>query len=342
LVSKVKSMDKKILLAHGSGGTLSQRLIEAHFLPSLLNPILELLDDGAILDFDGLRLCMSTDTYVVDPIFFPGGDIGKLAVCGTINDLCMCGGKPLYLSIAVIIEEGFSMADLDRIITSMADTAKAAGVHVVTGDTKVVPNGKGDKIFINSTGIGHVLYSGHISGTNARTGDIIILSGTIGDHGMAVMSQREGLRFSGEIMSDVAHLNEMVRDILDVSANIHCMRDPTRGGIASVLNEIADKSKKRFLIDEETIPVRPQVRGACEILGIDPMYVANEGKMLAIVAPEDAKKVLDTIRSHPLGKEAAIIGKVCEDSDGEVILNTLIGGKRILDRPTGEILPRIC
>ncbi|MGA1792085.1 MAG: hydrogenase expression/formation protein HypE [bacterium] len=335
-------MDEKILLAHGSGGTLSQRLIEAHFLPSLQNPILNLLDDGAILDFNGLRLCMSTDTYVVDPIFFPGGDIGKLAVCGTINDLCMCGGKPLYLSIAVIIEEGFSMADLDRIIASIANTANAAEVHVITGDTKVVPHGKGDKIFINSTGIGHVVYSGTISGTNARTGDIIILSGTIGDHGMAVMSQREGLRFSGEIMSDVAHLNEMVGGILDISSNIHCMRDPTRGGIASVLNEIANKSKKRFLIDEETIPVRPQVRGACEILGIDPMYVANEGKMLAIVAPEDAEKVLDKIRSHTLGKEAAIIGKVGEDSDGEVILNTLIGGKRILDRPTGEILPRIC
>ena len=335
-------MDEKILLAHGSGGTLSQRLIEAHFLPSLQNPILNLLDDGAILNFEDLHLCMSTDTYVVDPIFFPGGDIGKLAVCGTINDLCMCGGKPLYLSIAVIIEEGFSMADLDRIIASVANTAKAARVHVVTGDTKVVPNGKGDKIFINSTGIGHVVYPGTISGTNARNGDIIILSGTIGDHGMAVMSQREGLRFSGEIFSDVAHLDEMVSDILDASPNIHCMRDPTRGGIASVLNEIADKSKKRFLIDEETIPVRPQVRGACEILGIDPMYVANEGKMLAIVAPEDAEKVLDTIRSHPLGKEAAIIGRVGEDSDGEVILNTLIGGKRILDRPTGEILPRIC
>jgi len=335
-------MDKKILLAHGSGGTLSQQLIEAHFLPSLHNPILNLLDDGALINFEDLRLCMSTDTYVVDPIFFPGGDIGKLAVCGTINDMCMCGGKPLYLSIAVIIEEGFSMADLDRVIASIANTAKAAGVHVVTGDTKVVPHGKGDKIFINSTGIGHVSYSGTISGTNARNGDIIILSGTIGDHGMAVMSQREGLRFSGEIFSDVAHLNEIVRDILDVSSNIHCMRDPTRGGIASVLNEIADKSKKRFLIDEETIPVRPQVRGACEILGIDPMYVANEGKMLVFVAPEDAGKVLDKIRSHPLGKEAAIIGKVGEDSEGEVILNTLIGGKRILDRPTGEILPRIC
>lgn len=335
-------MHNKILLAHGSGGMLSQKLLEDHFLPSFLNPILGALDDGAIIDINNQRICMSTDTYVVDPIFFPGGDIGKLAVCGTINDLAMCAGRPLFLSVAVIIEEGFLIEELDRIISSMADTASEAGVNIVTGDTKVVPNGKGDKIFINSTGIGLVEYHGNISGMNAQTGDKIILSGTIGDHGMAVMSKREGLGFSGEICSDVAYLNKMVADILSISLNIHCMRDPTRGGIASVLNELAEKSKKTFHIEEEAVPVRPQVKGACEILGIDPMYVANEGKMLAIVGPEDVGKVLNSIRSHPLGKEASIIGKVGEDSKGEVILNTIIGGKRMLDRPAGEILPRIC
>ncbi len=333
-------MNNKILLAHGSGGLLSQKLLEDHFLPSFSNPILGSLDDGAIFDIDSQRLCMSTDTYIVDPIFFPGGDIGKLAVCGTINDLAMCGGRPL--SVAVIIEEGFLMEELDRIISSMANTASEAGVSIVTGDTKVVPNGKGDKIFINSTGIGLVEYPGNISGMNAQTGDKIILSGTIGDHGMAVMSKREGLGFSGVINSDVAYLNKMVEGILNISINIHCMRDPTRGGIASVLNELAEKSKKTFYIDEEAIQVRPQVRGACEILGIDPMYVANEGKMLAIVAPEDANKVLNFMRSHPLGKEASIIGQVGEDSRMGVILNTIIGGKRVLERPAGEILPRIC
>ncbi|MGA1839178.1 MAG: hydrogenase expression/formation protein HypE [bacterium] len=335
-------MNNKILLAHGSGGMLSQKLLEDHFLASFLNPILGALDDGAIFNINSQRLCMSTDTYVVDPIFFPGGDIGKLAVCGTINDLAMCGGKPLFLSVGVIIEEGFLIEDLDRIISSMANTAKEAGVSIVTGDTKVVPKGKGDKIFINSTGIGVVEYSGNVSGMNAQTGDKIILSGTIGDHGMAVMSKREGLGFSGGIYSDVAYLNKMVEGILNVSPNIHCMRDPTRGGIASVLNELAEKSKKTFHIDEEAIPVRPQVLGACEILGIDPMYVANEGKMLAIVAPDDTNEVMNSIRSHPLGKEASIIGQVGEDSRGEVILNTVIGGKRVLDRPAGEILPRIC
>jgi len=335
-------MNNKILLAHGSGGLLSQKLLEKHFLPSFSNPILGALDDGAIFDIKGQRICMSTDTYVVDPLFFPGGDIGKLAVCGTVNDLAMCGGRPLFLSVAVIIEEGLTMEELDLIISSMAQTASEAGVSIVTGDTKVVPNGKGDKIFINSTGIGLVEYPGNISGMNAQTGDVIILSGTIGDHGMAVMSKREGLNFSSEICSDVAYLNKMVSDILSISSNIHCMRDPTRGGIASVLNEIAEKSKKIFYIDEETIPVRPQVRGACEILGIDPMYVANEGKMLVIVNPKDANKVLNCMRSQPLGKEASIIGKVGEDSRGEVILNTIIGGKRVLDRPAGEILPRIC
>jgi hydrogenase expression/formation protein HypE len=335
-------MNEKILLAHGSGGMLSQKLIEDHFFPSFINPILMPLDDGAIFNINGQHFCMSTDTYVVDPIFFPGGDIGKLAVCGTVNDLVMCGGKPLYLSVAVVIEEGLSITDLDRIIASMADTAHEAGVNIVTGDTKVVPHGKGDKIFINSTGIGLVEYSGHISGMNAQTGDMIIISGTIGDHGMAVMSKREGLHFAGEIVSDVAFLNKMAAEILNVSPNIHCMRDPTRGGIASVLNEIADKSKKTFYIDEELIPIRPQVRGACEILGIDPMYVANEGKMLVIVRPDDAYNVLDIICSNPLGQQAAIIGKVGEDSQGQVILNTVIGGKRVLDRPAGEILPRIC
>jgi hydrogenase expression/formation protein HypE len=335
-------MNNKILLAHGSGGLLSQKLLEEHFLPSFSNPILGALDDGAIFDINSQRLCMSTDTYVVDPLFFPGGDIGKLAVCGTVNDLAMCGAKPLFLSVAVIIEEGFAMEELDLIISSIAQTACEAEVSIVTGDTKVVPNGKGDKIFINSTGIGLVEYPGNISGMNAQTGDVIILSGTIGDHGMAVMSKREGLDFSGEIYSDVAYLNKMVSEILSTSANIHCMRDPTRGGIASVLNEIAEKSEKTLYIDEETIPVRPQVRGACEILGIDPMYIANEGKMLVIINPEDANKVLNTMRSQPLGKEASIIGKVGEDSRGEVILNTIIGGKRVLDRPAGEILPRIC
>ncbi|MGA1795184.1 MAG: hydrogenase expression/formation protein HypE [bacterium] len=335
-------MADTILLAHGSGGMLSQQLIEEHFLPSFFNPILGSLDDGGLFTINGTRLCMSTDTYVVAPLFFPGGDIGKLAICGTLNDVAMCGGAPLYLSVAVVIEEGFPLADLDRVIASMARTAKEAGISVITGDTKVVPHGKGDKLFINSTGIGLVSYSGTISGTNAQPGDTIILSGTIGDHGMAVMSMREGLSFSGEIHSDVAFLHTMVKEILTASAHIHCMRDPTRGGVASVLNEIAERSRKTFLIEEEAIPVKPAVRGACEILGIDPLYVANEGKMLVFVADEDARRVLETMRSHPSGREAAVIGRVVEDSAGEVVIRTAIGGTRMLDRPTGEILPRIC
>ncbi|MGA1869537.1 MAG: hydrogenase expression/formation protein HypE [bacterium] len=331
-----------ILLAHGSGGLLSQRLIENHFLPHFDNSMLNKLDDGAVFEISNNRLCISTDSYVIDPLFFPGGDIGKLAVCGTINDLAMCGAQPLYLSVGIIIEEGFKLEELDRVITSMANTAREANVKIITGDTKVVPHGKADKLFINTSGVGHITYKGTISGTNAQHEDKVILSGAVGDHGMAVMSKREGLSFSSTIRSDVSALHGLVNEILTTSPHVHCMRDATRGGLVSVLKEIADQSKKTIYIDEDSIPVHPAVRGACEILGLDPLHVANEGKMVAIVKAEDADSVLSAMRSHPLGEEAAIIGQVKDESPHRVILTTSIGGKRILDRPAGALLPRIC
>jgi len=332
----------QIVLGHGSGGRLSADLIQHLFVPLFDNPMLSELNDQAVLEFNGMRLAFTTDSFVVSPLFFPGGDIGSLAVHGTINDLAVSGARPLFLSAGFILEEGLAMDDLGRITTSMANACKDAGVHLVTGDTKVVNKGKGDGVFINTAGIGLVPEGVHIAANGARPGDAIIVSGTIGDHGMAIMSVREGLSFETELVSDSAPLHTLVADMLSVTRDIHCLRDATRGGLAAVLNELAERSQVGFELDEATIPVRPAVMAACEMLGIDPMYVANEGKLVAVVPAEHAEAMLEAMRRHPLGQDAAIIGEAVEDHPGMVITRTVIGGRRIVNLPLGEILPRIC
>jgi hydrogenase expression/formation protein HypE len=333
--------DETILLAHGSGSRLSHELIEKNFLPSLANPLLSKLDDSAVFELSG-RLAFTTDSYVVSPIFFPGGDIGKLAVCGTINDLAMSGATPLYLSLSFIIEEGLTLSELAKIVKSIKTAAEEAGVKIITGDTKVVNRGSADKLFINTSGIGIVPEGIDISGGNAKVGDKVILSGTIGDHGIAVMSQREGLKFSVPIQSDCAPLNKLVSQMLEASSQIHCMRDPTRGGLATTLNELARQSKVGIKIEEEKIPVRDGVRAACELLGFDPLYVANEGKLVAIVAPSDAEKVLSKMKRNRHGTDASIIGEITDEHKGKVIMKTRLGASRIVDMLSGELLPRIC
>jgi hydrogenase expression/formation protein HypE len=333
--------DETILLAHGSGSRLSHDLIEKNFLPPLANPLLARLDDSAVFDLSG-RLAFTTDSYVVSPIFFPGGDIGKLAVCGTVNDLSMSGAAPLYLSLSFIIEEGLTLGELKKVVGSIKAAAEEAGVNIVTGDTKVVNRGSADKLFINTSGIGIVPDGIDISGANARVGDKIILSGTIGDHGIAVMSQREGLKFSVPVKSDCAPLNKLVSQMLEASRRIHCLRDPTRGGLATTLNEFARQSGVGIRIEEEKIPVLNAVRAACELLGFDPLYVANEGKLVAIVAPNDAGKILAKMKRNKYGAEAAVIGEVTDDHKGKVILKTRLGASRIVDMLSGELLPRIC
>lgn len=334
-------MSDKILLAHGSGGKLSHDLIEKSFLQALSNPLLAKLDDSAIFDFKG-RLAFTTDSYVVNPIFFPGGDIGKLAICGTVNDLAMAGAIPLYLSLAFIIEEGLHQEDLIKIVSSVQRTTEEAEVQIVTGDTKVVNRGSADKLFINTAGVGMVPTGVAISGSNAKPGDKVILSGFIGDHGIAVLSQREGLSFSTQLQSDCAPLNKLVAEMLKVSTRIHCLRDPTRGGLATTLNELATQSKVGIRIEEEKIPVREEVHGACEMLGFDPLYVANEGKLVAIVAPEDAEAVLKAMQQNIYGREAAIIGEVRQEYPGRVVMKTRVGASRIVDMLVGDLLPRIC
>jgi hydrogenase expression/formation protein HypE len=339
---------KNIVLGHGSGGKLSAELIAKVFLPAFANPILERLDDQAVFEVDGARLAFTTDSFVVTPIFFPGGDIGQLAVNGTINDLAMSGARPLYLAAAFILEEGLPTDDLRRIVQSMSAAARIAGVQLVTGDTKVVNRGKADKIFITTTGIGLVEHPVTISAGRARPGDRILLSGYIGEHGMAIMSQRENLEFEGAVASDCASLHGLVSATLETCAGagmldaVHCLRDPTRGGVATTLNEIAAQSQAGMLLQEQSIPVRESVRGACEILGLDPLYVANEGKLVAIVAPDAADTVLESMRLHPLGCDAQIIGEVLADHPTMVRMETLVGGSRILDVMFGEQLPRIC
>jgi hydrogenase expression/formation protein HypE len=332
----------QVLLAHGGGGKLSQQIIQKMIVPQFKNEFLEPLHDGAVFTLNGTRFAFSTDSYVISPIFFPGGDIGELAVNGTINDLSMCGARPLYLSAAFVIEEGFAMNDLWRVVVSMQAAAAKAGVSLVTGDTKVVDKGKGDKIFINTSGIGIVEPGIEISSRNARVGDAIILNGTIADHGIAIMSVREGLEFESQIKSDTAALHDLVQTMFMASKNIHVLRDPTRGGLASSLNELAESSNVGIRIEELRIPVAEPVRGACEILGLDPLYVANEGKLLAFVSPNDAEKVLSVMRMHTLGKESVIIGEVVADHAGTVIMQTKIGGSRVVDMISGEQLPRIC
>jgi len=332
----------QILLEHGGGGKASHDLLRETILPAFMNPILSPLNDGAIFELEGKRWAFSTDTYVVDPIFFPGGNIGDLAVNGTVNDIAMCGATPMYLSIGLTIEEGFSITELKKILKSMRHATEEADVKVVTGDTKVVQRGSADKIFINSTGIGSIPENVYVSSNRAQPGDDIILNGSIADHGIAVLTQREGISFVSTILSDTAPLNHMVKRMLSTCPDIHVLRDPTRGGLGTALNEIADKSKVGIKIYEEKILVKKDVAGACELLGFDPLYVANEGKLIAFVPHRDAGRILSAVQQDQYGKEACIIGKVVAEHPGKVVMKTRIGGTRIVDMLTGEQLPRIC
>jgi hydrogenase expression/formation protein HypE len=332
----------RILLGHGSGGKMTADLLARCFLPAFRNEYLERQDDGAVVDVGGLRLAFTTDSYVVTPLFFPGGDIGELAVNGTVNDLAAAGARPLYLSAAFILEEGFSLAELERIVASMRTAAEAAGVLLVTGDTKVVDRGKADGCFINTTGIGLVEHPRLISADRARPGDVVVLSGPIAEHGMAIMAARADLELETPVASDTAPLHRMVLDVLATGADVHCLRDPTRGGVATALNELAQRSGVGIVLDEAAIAVAEPVRGVCELLGLDPLYVANEGKMLAIVARADADRVLSAVRRHPEGSQAGVVGEVVEDPARLVVLKTRVGGRRIVDMLPGEQLPRIC
>jgi len=332
----------RILLGHGSGGKLSAELLRDVFLPVFRSPVLNRLDDQAVVEVGGARLAFTTDSFVVKPLFFRGGDIGSLAVHGTVNDLAMCGAEPLYLSVAFILEEGFEMAALRRISESMARAAEAAGVEIVTGDTKVVEKGSGDGVFINTTGIGLVPPGVNLSAANARPGDRVLLSGTLGDHGIAILSEREGIAFDTPAESDSAPLNGLVREMLAATTGIRAMRDPTRGGLASTLHEIAAQSGVGMALDEEAIPIREEVRGACELLGLDPLYVANEGKLVAIVAPDSADAALVAMRRHQLGAQASIIGTVTSAHRGMVTLKTTFGTTRLVNMLAGDQLPRIC
>ncbi len=334
-------MIDRILLTHGSGGKTAHRLIEEVFLAAFDNPMLAAMEDSATAEFSG-RLAFTTDGFVVHPLFFPGGDIGKLAVCGTVNDLAMSGADPLYLSLGLIIEEGLPVADLRRVVDSIAATAKEARASIVTGDTKVVHRGKADGLFITTAGVGRVRDGVTISSSAARPGDKILLNGTVGDHGIAVVSQREGLSFGGDVRTDCAPLGALVATMLEICPSIRCLRDPTRGGVATTLNEIAGRSAVGIRLEEDAIPLRPVVASACEMLGFDPLYVANEGKVLAVVPAEAADAVLGAMRAQPYGEDAAIIGEVTADDPGRVILTTRLGTTRIVEMLTGDLLPRIC
>jgi hydrogenase expression/formation protein HypE len=331
-----------VLLGHGSGGKLSAELLRDIFLPAFHNPVLSRLNDQAIVSVNGSMIAVTTDSFVVQPLFFPGGDIGSLAVHGTVNDLAMGGAQPLFLTVAFIIEEGLAMDVLRRVVASLQRAAADAGVQVVTGDTKVVERGKGDGIFINTTGIGLVPEGIELSADRARPGDIVLLSGSIGDHGIAILAQREGLEFESTIESDSAALHTLTSEMLRASKAIRCMRDPTRGGLSSALNEIAAQSRVGIELEESAILVREEVKGACEMLGLDPLYVANEGKLIAIVDPGVADEVFSAMRTHPLGRQAQIIGKVIAKNAGLVTMRTSLGTTRIVDMLAGDQLPRIC
>jgi hydrogenase expression/formation protein HypE len=334
---------KNVLLAHGGGGKLTQQLIQKMFLPQFDNELLSPLHDGAVFGISDARVAFSTDSYVVNPIFFPGGSIGDLAVNGTVNDLAMCGASPRYLSAAFIIEEGLPMDDLWKIVLAMKDASRKAGVLLVTGDTKVVDRGKGDQIFITTSGIGIVGPGVNVNPRNASPGDFILLNGSIGLHGIAVMSVREGLEFGTKIESDTVALHGLTQSLLErAGSDIHVLRDPTRGGVASAVNEIAESAQAGITLDEEALPLTEEVRGACEMLGLDPLYVANEGKVLAFVAPASTEKALATMRAHPLGKDAALIGRVTAEHPGVVVMKSTIGGSRVVQMLSGEQLPRIC
>lgn len=335
--------EKTILLDHGSGGLASQQLIADLFLKYLDNKTLHSLEDSAILQNRRGRLAFTTDSYVVDPIFFPGGDIGKLAVHGTINDLAMRGATPYCLSLGLILEEGFAIDELERIIISISEACKEAGVPVVTGDTKVVPRGKGDKIFINTSGIGFVAKNVDISSQNAREGDAVLLSGTMGDHGITIMTRRAGIAVQGDLQSDTMPLHNLVAALLaELPGDVHTLRDPTRGGVATTLNEVAAASGLSIELSDESLPIRPQVRAACELLGLEPLYLANEGKCLAIVSGSQAQKALAVMRATDEGKDAAIIGRLVAGRAGRVIINTPVGGARVVTPLHGMPLPRIC
>jgi len=331
-----------VQMAHGAGGRLSQELTARVFMPHLGNPVLDQLDDQARFEAEPGRIAFTTDTYVVSPIFFPGGNIGDLAVNGTVNDLAVGGAVPRYLSAGFVLEEGLPLADLERIVKSMAEAARKAGVVIACGDTKVVQKGQCDRIFINTSGVGFIPPGRDVSCRNLRPGDAVILSGTIGDHGMAILTTREGLSFQSRIRSDSAALNGMIADLLAVAPNLHAMRDPTRGGVAATLNELAASSSVGIELDEAAIPVREEVRGAAELLGIDPLTVANEGKVLVVLPAAEADTALAAMRSHEHGREAAIIGKVTEEHPGVVVMRTPFGSRRIVEMPLGEQLPRIC
>jgi hydrogenase expression/formation protein HypE len=338
----VTSQIKEIRLAHGGGGRLSHELIEEVFLPIFGNDYLNPLNDSAMFDVPSSRLAFTTDSYVVHPLFFPGGDIGRLAVCGTVNDLSVVGAEPLFLSSGFIIEEGFLIEDLKRIVRSMREAAEEAGVLIVTGDTKVVENGAADGVFVNTSGIGVLREGLSVSGAGAKTGDCVVVNGPIGCHGMAVVTAREDFGFRTRIASDVAPLNHLVGAMLAVTNQIHAMRDATRGGVATVLNEIAKQSGVSVELDEENIPVTEAVMGACELLGFDPLYVANEGVLVAFVAPDIAENVVDAMKKVSCGKDASVIGRVVSEPKGKVVLRTRIGSHRIVDMLSGEQLPRIC
>lgn len=335
--------DERILISHGSGGKKSQELTERIFLKYFNDPALLLMNDQAVMDIDAKKIAISTDTYTIDPIFFPGGNIGSLSVHGTVNDVAMSGATPVAMSAGFILEEGLMLSDLEKIAESMSVAAGEAGVRIVTADTKVVARGAVDRIFINTTGIGILDGKTNISGQAAKIGDRVILSGTIGDHGIAIASSREGIEFSTPVVSDSASLNYLVQTLLEaVPEGVHVMRDPTRGGLATVLNEIASQSSVGILIEEAKIPLKEAVIGACELFGFDPLYLANEGKMVAFVRESDAEQALEALKSHPLGRDAMIIGEVVDNHPSKVVLATLMGGRRLVDRLTGDMLPRIC
>ncbi len=329
-------------MTHGSGGRATARLVRSLFQKHFSNEWLNQGHDGAVMPAPGAPIAVSCDGHVVKPLFFPGGDIGRLAVAGTVNDVAVCGARPLYLSAAFIIEEGFEIEKLDRIAASMAATAREAGVAIVTGDTKVVERGHGDGLYIATTGIGVKLTQNEIAGHCARPGDAVLVSGTLGDHGTAILSSREGMTFGTTIESDAAPLNDMIELVLRAAPNVHVLRDPTRGGLATTLNEIAVESEVGVTLDEGEIPVRPEVAGACEFLGLDPLYVANEGKLIVIVPESEAEAALSAMKSHPLGENAALIGRVTAENPGRVEMVTLMGGRRNVDWLAGEQLPRIC
>lgn len=334
---------EKIMMGHGSGGKMMQDLIAKTFLPPLDNPALRAGNDAGVVNPNPCtQLAISTDAHVVSPLFFPGGDIGRLAVCGTVNDVAMMGAIPHYLTAGFILEEGLEVATLERVVNSMKEAAEEAAVEIVAGDTKVVQKGQADGLYITTSGVGSVLAGVEIHGAAAQPGDVVIVSGTIGDHGIAVLGARGDLGFETRIQSDVAPLNHVIAAILDCSDQVRVLRDPTRGGVASTLNEIAAQSNVGIILQEENIPVAPEVAAACEILGFDPLYIANEGKFIVIAGPEDAAQILETLRNHNYGKSAAIIGDVIEKPQGRVLMKTSIGGTRVVDILAGEMLPRIC